>query len=48
MLDIIIQLVAALIGSLGFTLIFNSGKKPLLPGIVGGMLGWGVYWLFDH
>lgn len=47
-MDIIIQLLAALIGSLGFALIFNAGKKTLFPSGFGGMLGWAVYLLFEY
>ncbi len=47
-MDIVIQLIAVLVGSLGFALIFNAGKKTLFPSILGGMLGWAVYLLFEH
>jgi uncharacterized membrane protein YjjB (DUF3815 family) len=47
-LKIVIQLIAAWVGALGFALIFNSGKKTLIPSIFGGMLGWAVYLLFEH
>ncbi len=47
-MNFVIQLVAALVGSLGFALIFNAGKKTLFPSIVGGMLGWAVYLLFEY
>ena len=45
MKELIIQLVSAWVGSLGFSLMFNSGTKVLLPGTLGGMLGWAVYLL---
>ena len=48
MMDIIIQLFVAWVGSLGFSLIFNPGKKTLLPATLGGMVGWGVYLLVEH
>ena len=47
-MDIIIQLVAAFVGSLGFSMIFNSDKKALVPATMGGMLGWGVYLLAEE
>ena len=46
-MDIIIQLLAALVGSLGFALIFNAGKRTMIPSIIGGMLGWAVYLFFE-
>ena len=46
-MDIVIQLIAALVGSLGFALIFNAGKRILIPSFIGGMLGWAIYLLFD-
>ncbi len=46
--DIIIQLFSACIGSLGFSLIFNSEKKNLFPASMGGLLGWSVYLLCSH
>ncbi len=44
----VIQLIGALIGSLGFSLIFNSGKKTLIPAIIGGTMGWAVYLVFEY
>ena len=41
----VVQLICAFIGSLGFALLFNTGKRHLLPASLGGMLGWGVYLL---
>lgn len=46
-MDVIIQLIGALVGSLGFSLIFNCGKKNLIPATLGGMLGWAVYLLVE-
>ena len=40
-----IQLATALAGSLGFALIFNIGKKHVIPASLGGLLSWGVYLL---
>lgn len=48
MSDCIIQLIAALVGSFGFSLFFNSSKKILIPATIGGLLGWGVYLLLDR
>lgn len=47
-MEYVIQLVAALVGSLGFVLIFNPCKKTLFPSILGGMLGWAVYLLCEY
>lgn len=41
--NIWIQLVSALLGSLGFSLIFNAENKHLLLAALGGLLAWGVY-----
>lgn len=40
---IIIQLVTAVIGSLGFALIFNTQKKYILPACLGGLICWASY-----
>lgn len=48
MTEYIIQLISALVGSFGFSLFFNSGKKALIPATFGGLLGWGVYLLLDR
>ena len=45
---IIIQLISALIGSLGFAYLFNSGKKNLIPATFGGLLAWAVYLVFSY
>lgn len=47
-MEYVIQLLAALVGSFGFSLIFNPGKKILFPSTLGGMLGWAVYLLCEH
>lgn len=46
-MEVIIQLIGAAIGSLGFSLLFNAGKRTLLPAVVGGTLGWAFYLLFE-
>ncbi len=45
MKEIIIQLVAALIGAFGFALVFNLRKKLLIPAALGGVVNWAVYLL---
>lgn len=41
----IIQMISGMLGSLGFSLLFNVGKKYLLSAALGGLLAWGVYLL---
>lgn len=41
----IIQMFSGMLGSLGFSLVFNVGKKHLIPAALGGFLAWGVYLL---
>lgn len=41
--SVIIQLISGMLGSLGFSLVFNIGKKHLIPAALGGLLSWGVY-----
>lgn len=45
---IIIQLLAAFFGTLGFSLIFHVGKAHTLWASFGGMLAWGVYLLCNE
>ncbi len=45
---IIIQLISALIGSFGFSILFNLDKKDILPASLGGLLCWGSYLCFSH
>lgn len=40
------QLVTAVLGSLGFSLIFNVRGKTLFWGALGGLLAWGSYLFF--
>lgn len=47
MKDIIIQLISAFAGSLGFTLVFQLRKKLLVAASVGGLLNWGAYLLLS-
>lgn len=48
MTDVLIQLVASWVGALGFALIFNTGKKTIIPATIGGMIGWAVYLSFEY
>ena len=43
MKDVIIQLVTAFLGSLGFTLLFGLRRRYLFAASLGGGLAWGVY-----
>lgn len=45
MKDIIIQLVTALLGSLGFALLFQLRKGLLVAASIGGLINWAVYLL---
>lgn len=44
---IIIQLVTAFLGSVGFAFLFNVRVKLAIYGAVGGFLGWGIYLLTE-
>ena len=44
-MDMLIQLVTAFTGSLGFALLFHVRKEKLLLASLGGLLAWGVYLL---
>lgn len=41
----VVQILSAGVGSLGFALLFNLGKKNLISATVGGMASWLVYLL---
>lgn len=43
LLDMIIQIVASLCGTLGFGILFNIRGKKLLFAALGGMLAWAVF-----
>jgi len=45
MTDMILQLVTAFVGSLGFALLFHVRGKKLILGSLGGLLAWGIYLL---
>lgn len=48
MTDMIIQLLAAFFGTLGFSLIFQVRRKLLFWTALGGMLSWAVYLVLDY
>lgn len=48
MQDYIVQLIAALLGSAGFAMLFHLRGKLVLPAGIGGMLCWGTYLLAEH
>ena len=39
----VVQIISAGIGALGFSLVFNLGKRNLLPATLGGVLAWLLY-----
>lgn len=41
--SILIQLISAFLGSLGFSLLFGMRGKHLVPASLGGVLIWGIY-----
>ena len=41
--EILMQLVTAFLGSLGFALLFGLGTRHLFTSSLGGMLSWGLY-----
>ena len=43
MKTIIIQLITAFLGSLGFAMLFGMRRKHVFPAALGGLLAWGVY-----
>lgn len=45
---VITQMISGMLGSLGFSLIFNVGKKHLIPAALGGFLAWGIYLICIH
>ena len=44
----ITQLIAALLGSAGFAMLFHLRGKLVLPAGIGGMLCWGTYLVSEH
>ncbi len=45
MIQMIVQLVTAMLGSLGFALLFGLKKKYLVSAALGGLISWGLYLL---
>lgn len=45
MIDITVQLITAMLGSLGFALLFGLKKQYLISAVLGGLLSWGLYLL---
>ncbi len=43
MKTVIIQLITAFLGSLGFAMLFGMRRKHVFPAALGGLLAWGVY-----
>lgn len=44
---IVLQLLTAFLGSIGFSLLFGMRGKHLIPASLGGVLVWGLYILFS-
>ena len=47
-MDFLLQLIWAFLGSLGFALIFNVGKRHLPMASLGGLLAWGAYLIAEN
>lgn len=45
---IIVQLIAAFLGSIGFAMLFHLRGKLVLPAGIGGLFCWGTYLLAEH
>ena len=43
MKEMIIQLVSAFLGSLGFAMLFGLRRRHLAYAALGGMIAWGIY-----
>ncbi len=43
MMEIIIQLITGMLGSIGFALLFGLKKKYLISAALGGLFSWGLY-----
>lgn len=48
MIEIMVQLAAAFLGSLGYALLFNVRGNRLLPAATGGLLVWGTYLIIGN
>ena len=44
----IVQLITAFLGSLGFALVFNERRRLIFAAAFGGLLGWAVYLLLEE
>ena len=47
-MDITIELLTALLGALGFALLFQLRKGLLIPAAIGGLINWGAYLAFEQ
>lgn len=47
-MDITIELLTALLGALGFALLFQLRKGLLVPAAIGGLINWGTYLAFEQ
>lgn len=47
-MDIVVQLITAFTGSMGFAMMFRVDRKKLLLSSIGGLLSWSVYLLMGH
>ena len=47
-MNIIIQLIAGMLGSVGFAMMFGLKAKYILSAAIGGFLSWGLYLLGMH
>ena len=43
MKDAVIQLITALLGGIGFGLLFGMHRRHILPAALGGVLAWAIY-----
>ncbi len=48
MIDVIVQLITGMLGSLGFALLFGLKKQYLASAAIGGLIGWGLYLIGDY
>ena len=48
MKDIVIQLIAAFMGALGFSFLFRLHKRHIIFASLGGLVTWGVFLLVNH
>ena len=44
-MEIILQLLMAFLGAMGFALLFNARRNRILPASLGGLFEWGIYLL---